>query len=595
MRQRLTARRVLGVDVARALALLGMMSVHIFPGTGRDGSLHPSYAIAAGRSAALFAVLAGVGIALATGGQERYAGRRLRAARAGVLVRAWLLLSLGLLLGQVDSPPLVILAYYGLLFVVAVPFLGLSPRALAVLAVVSVTVAPILSHVARMHLEVAPIGEPGGSNLVAELLLTGTYPVLPWTTYLFVGLALGRLDLRRRATALWLVAGGSVLAVAAKVASSSLLDAAGGVDRLQASMPRDSAYAFLRVDLDAILHRGLLGTTPTTDWRWLLISSPHSSTTLDLAHTSATAAGVLGACLLVTRHAPRWLYLPLAATGSMTLTLYTAHVLALAKGSPLIVTDNRLQLWLGHAVTAVCVATFWRIQVGRGPLEGLSAQFDRAARRQVEGWPCGRAQARYRGGVIKVGLTGGIGSGKSEVARLLAAHGALVVDADALAREAVAPGSTGLDEVVAEFGAEVLGPDGSLDRELLGKVVFSDPARLAALNGIVHPYVGRRSQELIAAAPEGAVVVYDVPLLVENDLQGEYDVVVVVDAPPEVQVQRLTGIRGMTEADARARMAAQATREERLAAADLVIDNTGDLAALHDRVDSVWAELANRC
>ena len=196
--------------------------------------------------------------------------------------------------------------------------------------------------------------------------------------------------------------------------------------------------------------------------------------------------------------------------------------------------------------------------------------------------------------MIKVGLTGGIGSGKSEVARLLAARGAVVVDADALAREAVEPGSRGLADVVAQFGSAVLASDGSLDRQRLGKLVFSDAGRLAALNAIVHPYVGRRSQELIAAAPANAVVVYDVPLLVENDLQGQYDVVVVVDVPAEVQVERLTGRRGMTQEDVCARMAAQATRAQRLAAADLVIDNTGDMAVLRDRVDAVWAELASR-
>lgn len=196
--------------------------------------------------------------------------------------------------------------------------------------------------------------------------------------------------------------------------------------------------------------------------------------------------------------------------------------------------------------------------------------------------------------VIKVGLTGGIGSGKSEVARLLATHGALVIDADALAREALAPGGAGLAAVVAEFGVEVIGPDGSLDRQRLGKVVFSDPGRLAALNAIVHPYVGRRSQELIAAAPHDSVVVYDVPLLVENDLRGQFDVVVVVDVPPALQMKRLTRLRGMTESDVRARMTAQATREHRLADADLVIDNTGDIAALREQVDAVWAQLTSR-
>jgi dephospho-CoA kinase len=193
--------------------------------------------------------------------------------------------------------------------------------------------------------------------------------------------------------------------------------------------------------------------------------------------------------------------------------------------------------------------------------------------------------------VITVGLTGGIGAGKSEVARLLAAHGAVVVDADALAREAVAPGTPGLAAVVAEFGAEVLAADGSLDRAALGRVVFGDDARRAALEAIVHPYVGRRSAELMAAAPADAVVVYDVPLLVENGLQDAYDVVLVVDAPDELRLRRLVELRGMPEADARERMAAQATRQARLAVADHVVANDGDFDALRSQVDRIWSRL----
>jgi dephospho-CoA kinase len=196
--------------------------------------------------------------------------------------------------------------------------------------------------------------------------------------------------------------------------------------------------------------------------------------------------------------------------------------------------------------------------------------------------------------VITVGLTGGIGSGKSEVARRLAARGAVVIDADVLAREALAPGTDGLAKVVAHFGDAVLSPDGSLDRPGLGRIVFADPQRLAALNAIVHPYVGRRSQELIAAAPADAVVVYDVPLLVENNLAPSYDVVVVVDVPPETQLARLTQQRGMTEADARARMSAQAAREQRRSVADVVIDNDGDLKSLDAQVAQLWADLRRR-
>lgn len=196
--------------------------------------------------------------------------------------------------------------------------------------------------------------------------------------------------------------------------------------------------------------------------------------------------------------------------------------------------------------------------------------------------------------MVTVGLTGGIGSGKSEVARLLAEHGAVVVDADALAREAVEPGTPGLAAVVAEFGDEVLAADGSLDRARLGRLVFADEARRAALEAIVHPYVGRRSAELMATAGPDAVVVYDVPLLVEKHLQDGFDVVVVVDAADETRLHRLVGLRGMAEADARARMAAQAPREERLAVADLVVGNDGDLAGLAARVAEVWAALGAR-
>ncbi|WP_328722287.1 dephospho-CoA kinase [Streptomyces sp. NBC_00247] len=196
--------------------------------------------------------------------------------------------------------------------------------------------------------------------------------------------------------------------------------------------------------------------------------------------------------------------------------------------------------------------------------------------------------------MLKVGLTGGIGAGKSEVSRLLVQYGAVLIDADRLAREAVAPGTPGLAAVVREFGTGVLHEDGSLDRPALGAIVFGDSDRLAALNAIVHPLVRDRTAELERAAGPGSVVVNDVPLLTENGLAPLYDVVVVVDATPATQLGRLVRLRGMTEADARARMAAQATREERLAIAGLVIDNDGPLADLEPQVRKVWDELTRR-
>ncbi|MFJ6752996.1 dephospho-CoA kinase [Streptomyces sp. NPDC091266] len=193
--------------------------------------------------------------------------------------------------------------------------------------------------------------------------------------------------------------------------------------------------------------------------------------------------------------------------------------------------------------------------------------------------------------MVKVGLTGGIGAGKSEVSRLLASYGAVIVDADKIAREVVEPGTPGLEAVVEEFGDGVLTPDGTLDRPKLGQIVFADPAKLKALNAIVHPLVGTRSAELEASAGPDAVVVHDVPLLTENGLAPLYDLVVVVDAAPQTQLDRLVRLRGMAEDEAKARMAAQATREQRLAAADLVIDNDGPLVALEPQVREVWERL----
>lgn len=199
--------------------------------------------------------------------------------------------------------------------------------------------------------------------------------------------------------------------------------------------------------------------------------------------------------------------------------------------------------------------------------------------------------------MLRVGLTGGIGSGKSEVARRLAAHGALVVDSDVLARAALAEGSEGLAQVVGEFGSGVLTADGALDRTALGAIVFADPTARRRLEAIVHPEVRRRSEELERAAVTAdpyVVVVHDIPLLLEARGTGGFEVVVVVDVPVETQVARLVADRGMTEAAARARVLAQATREQRLAVADEVVSNTGSLAELDVRVARLWADLTAR-
>ncbi|WP_189244392.1 dephospho-CoA kinase [Streptosporangium pseudovulgare] len=196
--------------------------------------------------------------------------------------------------------------------------------------------------------------------------------------------------------------------------------------------------------------------------------------------------------------------------------------------------------------------------------------------------------------MLKVGLTGGIGSGKSEVSRRLASLGAVVIDADRIAREVVEPGTEGLARVVEAFGAGILRADGTLDRPKLGSIVFSDPGKLAVLNGIVHPLVGARVAELQDRADADAIVVYDVPLLAENGLAPMYDVVVVVDAADDVRIARLVELRGMARQDAEARIAAQASREDRLKVADVVVRNEGSLKELAARAEEVWAELTAR-
>lgn len=191
--------------------------------------------------------------------------------------------------------------------------------------------------------------------------------------------------------------------------------------------------------------------------------------------------------------------------------------------------------------------------------------------------------------MLRVGLSGGAGAGKSTVAQRLHELGAVVIDADALAREVLEPGTDGLREVAEAFGDQVLRPDGSLDRGALAAVVFADPEQRARLEQITHPRIAARTSEILASAPADAVVVHDVPLLVEKALAPAYDLVVIVDANLERRVRRLVG-RGLTEADARARIAAQATEEERRAVADVWLENDGSPDELVRQVDLLWRE-----
>ncbi len=348
-----TRERITGVDAARAAALVGMASTHILPLRDAAGQPTLTALVASGRSSALFAVLAGVGVALSLGRPAD--GRAHLAAGASLLVRGLVVGLLGLVLAGLQPPVSVILAYYGLLFWVAVPLLRLPAPALAVGAVLVAAGAPVLSHLLRRGLPAGPGPQPALAGLAAPvdllrtLVLTGVYPVLPWTAYLLAGLAVGRLDLRRRGVALGLLGGGAALALAASVASRLLVAAAGPA-----------------LDPASLLQRQA-GTTSTSTWWWLAVDLPHSGTPFDLAHTTGTALAVLGALLLLARAAPPLVWLP-AAVGSVPLTLYALHVAVLA-AFPASTAPDRGAVLVAHVVGAVLIGVALRLAGSRGPLE----------------------------------------------------------------------------------------------------------------------------------------------------------------------------------------------------------------------------------
>ncbi len=393
-----SGRRLTGVDAARGVALLGMMAVHVMPDVDPDGSTSLTYLLASGRAAALFAVLAGVGLALAHGGErELPRGRTWVAGAAGLVVRAGCIGLVGLLLGEADAGVAVILPYYAVLFVLAVPLLGLRPVPLLGVAAVAGLVVPLLSHAWRAGLP-APdrtnpvlddLSAPGA--LLRELLLTGYYPALPWLAYLAAGLAVGRLALGSVRVQVALLAAGAALALGAAALSGLLLGPLGGRDVLADELSdelADGPGGLPDAAVDRELASSQYGATDTGSWWWLAVDAPHSSTPLDLAHTVGTSLVVLAAALLLTRGAAP-LLAPLAAAGAMTLSLYAAHVLLLASG---LLPEDPLTSWLVQAAAALAGATAWRLAVGRGPLEAAVAALVRPARRAVLG-PTSRAPA----------------------------------------------------------------------------------------------------------------------------------------------------------------------------------------------------------
>ena len=371
---------MLGIDAARGLALLGMVAVHIVPPVTDDGRVSWAFTLAAGRSSALFAVLAGVGLALLTRWTSRTPSWVRRRDRVAVATRAVLLVLIGLALGEPESGVAVILVYYGVLFLLALPFLGLSARALAAWSAGVLLIVPTLSHLVRPQLAPPSYAVPtiefadqGWSGAASELLLTGYYPALAWTAYLLAGLAVGRLDLRSRAVATRLLAGGVMLAVGAALLSYLLLTVAGGRDVLAAQAPSLFGRPF-----DQALDIGLFGTTPTGSWWWLAVAAPHTATPLDLAGTIGTSLAVLGLFLLIVRR-PHPLLMPLIALGGMSLTAYSLHIVLLDGALPRTMDDA--VLW--HLLVLSAGAVLWRQLVGQGPLEWATQKVSRSVARLV--------------------------------------------------------------------------------------------------------------------------------------------------------------------------------------------------------------------
>jgi uncharacterized membrane protein len=369
---RTTARarraRLAGVDATRGLAVLGMVAVHVLPSEDDDGGVALAEAVAGGRSSAAFAVLAGVGVALATRGTDR--GRQ----RVRLALRALLIGALGLWLGGLDTGVAVILAYYAVFFLLLLPFLAEPPRRLLLTAAGVALVVPQVSFLVRQHVEGLEPGNPTWSSLsdpvplLTDLLLTGVYPAVPWLTYLLTGLAVGRLALDRPATALRVALSGAALAVGAVTVSALLLGPLGGYAALGELVGSDDLGAVA----DAV-GRGYFGNVPTDSAWFLAVDAHHSSTTLDLVATTGTALLALGACLLLARVAGP-LLVPLAAVGSMPLTLYSLHLVVLHTTDG----DDPTRYYLLQVGTALVVAPLWRALVGRGPLEALLALISRS-------------------------------------------------------------------------------------------------------------------------------------------------------------------------------------------------------------------------
>lgn len=388
--------RFTGIDAARGIALLGMMATHLLATLESDASLTPTWVGLAfsGRAAALFAVLAGVGLALSTGKQRALGGAALLAAKRGIALRALVIAAVGLSLGSFEVDIAVILVHYAVLFVCVLPFIGLGVKALCAWAAGWILGSPVLAFLLRPWLMAADpplqlnhnpgwvdLSMPG--RLLGDLFLTGYYPVLQWLSYLLVGLIIGRLALATQVLPVLLLVGGAVVAVFAKVLGTVAMEEWGGRAALQ-SILTDPHYP-----LDSLLQVNLSGVRQEGSWWWLASSAPHSGTTLDLLHTSGVAAAVIGLCLLIGRLADRLdldLLLPLRGAGAMTLTLYTVHVAVVASFHPKPLPPGWTEdgMYYTQAALAVVIGMVFAVLKTRGPLEWFGHAANQVGRNEPD-------------------------------------------------------------------------------------------------------------------------------------------------------------------------------------------------------------------
>ncbi|WP_344679108.1 heparan-alpha-glucosaminide N-acetyltransferase domain-containing protein [Saccharopolyspora taberi] len=384
----------MGVDATRGIALFGMMGLHALDSSDAAGNPTLSNAVVTGRSAAVFAVLAGLGIAFTTRRRKVPGGREGWAVAAALTGRAFGIGLIGLSLGYADIDVVdVILAYYGAMFLLAIPLVFLSTRGLVAAVVALPLAVPVLSQLIRDLLPEPALENPSFGylftdplGLLVEVMLTGGYPALPWMTYLAVGILLGRLRLSSMRTAWAMFGAGTAMAVGAALLSRLLLGPFGGMAAILSSAADDDLTPS---DVDDIMKFGESGTTPTGTWWWLVADVRHTGTPIDLIHTTGVAVALLGAVLLlthVTRPVPskvvHAVFVPLSAVGAMPLTIYSAHIAFMV--SPLDVFDA-VPGYLVQLGVALAFAVVWRSFFERGPLEWAVSLLSNRARDAVLG------------------------------------------------------------------------------------------------------------------------------------------------------------------------------------------------------------------